>query len=80
MNIPGFTAEASLYKVKAHYQTTSIAGQAGEIGEGVRLAVRLPYAKCYSECMGSCDPGWTPNCRGACSCHCSGGHNCPPFG
>jgi hypothetical protein len=78
MTLPGFNAEASVYRVKGHYYTTGIAGQA--IGEGVRLAARPPDPNCYSDCMASCDPGWTPNCPGACSCHCRGGHNCPPFG
>jgi hypothetical protein len=76
MTIPGFTAEASVYRIKAHYRTNSVVGQVSAIGEGVRLAVRHSNPNCFSDCTAWCDPAWTANCSAACQCSCSGGHNC----
>jgi hypothetical protein len=42
MNMPGFTAEASVYEAKVQYHRAGIAGQASGIGEDVRVAVRPP--------------------------------------
>jgi hypothetical protein len=76
MIIPGFTAEASVYRVKGYYRTTSVVGQVSGISEGVRLAVRHSNPNCLSDCTAWCDPAWTANCSAACQCSCSGGHNC----
>jgi hypothetical protein len=79
MNMPGFTAEASVYKVKGHYHTTNIPNEGGGVSEGVRLA-QMPFchrgrANCVLDCEARCDDD-PYYCGINCRCCCSGR---PPF-
>lgn len=64
MTIPGFTAEASVYKVNGRYYTTSLPNQVSRISEGVGLA---QWEECdYCRRLTGC-------ARRSCNCECRGG-------
>lgn len=65
MNTPGFTAEASLYKMNARYQEAVIRGVSNTTAVGpasIQNVTRLGSAidrECYGECVRDCirEPG-----------------------
>ncbi|WHZ26574.1 MAG: hypothetical protein OJF51_001369 [Nitrospira sp.] len=82
INMPGFTAEASLYRMVRYYQTLGSDDSAEEavVSPQQLLAANNCYSKCYLDCM-DCDrsrPGCPlPSvCASGCRCRCYG--ICPP--
>jgi hypothetical protein len=67
MTLPGFNAEASVYKVKWHYYTTSVPNQISRISEGIGLAQWDGDDNC-SYCL-----RFEGVARRRCFCTCSGG-------
>lgn len=82
MNIPRFTAEASLYRMVRHYQ---IPGPVGSVKGAILspqqlLATNSCYSNCYLDCM-DCDRSkrgcpLPSACASGCRCRCYG--ICPP--
>ncbi len=73
MNVPGFTAEASLYRTSRHYHI----GRTAIHAEGtIQPAIRNP--RCMEDCLDMCnsDPNLYEfnDCNEACACACSSGH------
>lgn len=68
MNIPGFTAEASVYAPRNRYRVARL-GRAASNGVALAAARRQ---NCYWDCLTSCDdqPYY---CEQNCKCYCSGG-------
>jgi hypothetical protein len=87
MNMPGFTAEASVYKTKGRYYTTSISHELLSMSEGVELAGTCTCTApgcdnptCSCTCPPPQDPcqikcgGLKSSClRRSCFCDCAGG-------
>jgi hypothetical protein len=67
MNIPGFTAEASLYRDSGQYQ---MAGAHTHADGAIQPAISR--SNCYWDCMASCDD-LAYYCSVNCSCFCKGG-------
>jgi hypothetical protein len=66
-SLPGFTADASLYRMSRSYRSTNIAGHANGASEPIGLAA-----------VGDCGCGWLRGCaRARCSCRCAGGDILP---
>jgi hypothetical protein len=70
MNIPGFTAEASLFKVSEYYHKigTDIPGDG-------TIQPAFWRGGCIKFCADQCH-NW--DCMRSCICRCSGGRHCPP--
>ena len=68
MHMPGFTAEASVYRTSRHYQMTNAPAQAG----GAIRPARFVDDRCYTACRSTCDcSDLTGATRGACHRACS---------
>jgi hypothetical protein len=73
MNIPGFTAEATLYGESGHYRT---AGEHTQADGDIQPAIyrNYWYDRCYQECVGDCIPDpFSSYCENNCDCYCQGG-------
>jgi len=69
MNMPGFTAEASLYKTSRHY---SMAGTVDQSSGTIYPAI-LRGANCFRNCLNSlCVREDDPYCYDNCQCICHG--------
>jgi len=68
MNMPGFTAEASMYKTSGNYRM-------GRTFDSVEGGVQLAQDDCFSNCMDECvgGPLTTAQCSSSCHRRCSGG-------
>jgi hypothetical protein len=79
MNMPGFTAQVSVYKVNGNYYTARFTNGVSRISEGVRLALghscHPERPGCFTNCMARCndDPFY---CHVNCHCECIGGPPC----
>jgi hypothetical protein len=70
MNIPRFSAEASLYRTNERHRTLGSFRQTGDI---VEAAFGLyGYNICYRKCLSTCDFN-DPYCSWNCRCFCIGG-------
>lgn len=69
MNMPGFTADSSLYRKMDHYQMARFHAQADE---AIQPAAHAIKSKCYWDCLINCndDPYY---CSVNCDCFCKGG-------
>jgi len=66
MNMPGFTAEASLYRRRTHYRMMET--DIGEFDQPVQP--QLPrQLRCYFDCLGSVgnEEGWSDLCAWFCT-------------
>jgi hypothetical protein len=74
MNVPGFTAEASLDMVSGYHAALS-AGATGDAAVQPAAA-----ATCFSRCVKACksDPNISDfnNCNSSCACTCAGRRGC----
>ncbi len=66
MKMPGFTAEASLFKASEYYHKTGM----GIPGESM-IQPAFGGTGCYSTCANWCDGD--PDCLHCCRCVCNGG-------
>ena len=67
-SLPGFTAEASLYKVSAPYRMLET-DRVGEFGQQVEPQMPPRQLRCYLNCLDSVgsEPGWSNICAYACT-------------
>ncbi len=71
MNMPGFTAEATLYRESGQYRT---AGAHTRADGAIQPAIyrNYWYDRCYEDCWATCtDDPWY--CDHNCDCFCKGG-------
>ncbi len=69
MNLPGFTAEASLFKASEYYHKTRTTLP----GKGM-IQPAFWRGGCFKFCADQCDDSY---CMRSCICRCLGGRHCP---
>jgi len=76
MNMPGFTAETSVYRSPNKYRWSAFSarpfGMAGSVVQPQQSQSRLGRQGCYLNCLQ--DPDWCPDifCVENCRCRCFG--------